>query len=55
MISEDMTITKMLESIIKKMGPYKMDPHEHAVSVIEQNSEYAAEILKRLKTQGMIK
>jgi hypothetical protein len=37
-----------LEEIALGRGPYKMDPHEHAVSVIEAMKEVAIEALSRL-------
>jgi hypothetical protein len=42
------TMKEALEEIALGRGPYKMDPHEHAVSVIEAMKEVAIEALSRL-------
>lgn len=42
-------IKELLQPIIKKTGPYKMDPQEFAWSVMESSTEKAKEILKILE------
>ena len=43
-------IQEKLGEIIAKMGPYKMDPHDHAVSVIDSNTKNAERIRDLLRS-----
>ena len=38
----------LLKEIVDKIGPYKMDNHEHAISVIDHSSENAKRVIEIL-------
>ena len=44
-------IKRRLVEIRDKIGPFKIDPHEFAWSVLESSTEHAVEILKILEKE----
>ena len=47
---EDYTqIIALLQEIQEKIGPYKMDNHEHAISVMDNSTRNAEIIINKLR------
>ena len=47
-------IEKRLGDIIAKMGPYKMDNHEHALSVMDSSTDHATVIRNLLRNKTAV-